>query len=77
MVWKTNMWIEMKSRLQERVTMTVLQRQCMVIVTLLSTLGLLKAWPRFHRDAMSLDWYVYLALVVVFLIPLLRRTSTS
>ena len=62
----------LKERLQRRITMTVLQRQCLVIVTLLSTLLLFTVWPRFRSDALSLDWYVYLILVIVFLIPILR-----
>ncbi|MBT7300274.1 MAG: hypothetical protein HN849_12210 [Victivallales bacterium] len=55
--------------------MTVLQRQCMIIVTLLSTLLLLKVWPRFSDDAMSVAWYVYLVLIAAFAVPLLRKTE--
>jgi hypothetical protein len=62
-----------REQFRKTVTMTVLQRQCMVIVTLLSTLCLLTAWPRFRSDAMSLEWYVYLFLVFIFLIPLFKR----
>ncbi|PKK82981.1 MAG: hypothetical protein CVT49_10985 [candidate division Zixibacteria bacterium HGW-Zixibacteria-1] len=62
-----------KERFQRKITMTALQRQCMLIVTLLSTLFLLSVWPRFRSDAMSLDWYVYLILILIFLIPLFKR----
>jgi hypothetical protein len=62
-----------REQFRKTVTMTVPQRQCMVIVTLLSTLCLLTAWPRFRSDAMSLEWYVYLFLVFIFLIPLFKR----
>jgi len=65
--------MNLKKRLQKRVTMTVLQRQCMIIVTLLSTLLLLTIWPRFHADAMSFNRILYLILIVIFAIPLFRR----
>jgi len=63
----------LKERFQRKITMTVLQRQCLVVVTLLSTLFLFSVWPRFRNDALSLDWYVYLLLVIVFSAPLLKR----
>jgi hypothetical protein len=63
----------LKGVFRRSVTMTVLQRQCMIIVTLLSTLLLLSIWPRFLSDALSVDWYVYLILIVLFSIPLLKR----
>ena len=64
--------MNIKKRLQTKISMTVLQRQCLIIVTLFSTLLLLTVWPRFRNDALSLDWYVYLVLVLVFLIPIFR-----
>ena len=69
--------MNIKERFQRKITMTVLQRQCMIIVTLLSTLLLLTAWPRFRNDAMSLDWYVYLTLGIVFFIPLFKRNQNE
>jgi hypothetical protein len=45
----------------------------MIVVTLLSTLLLFTIWPRFRNDALSLDWYVYLILVILFSAPLLSR----
>lgn len=64
----------LKQRLQQKITMTVLQRQCAVIVTMLSTLCLIAIWPRFRSDALSVEWYVYLVLIALFLIPLLKKT---
>ena len=63
----------LKERLQRKITMTVIQRQSMIIVTLLSTLLLITIWPRFLNDAMSADWYVYLILIFVFAIPLFKK----
>jgi len=62
-----------KERFQRKITMTVLQMNCLIIVTLLSTSCLITVWPRFRNDAMSLDWYVYLILIGIFLIPLFKR----
>ncbi len=36
-----------RERLQREITVTVLQRQCIIIVTLLSTLCALNSWPGF------------------------------
>jgi hypothetical protein len=63
----------LKDYLQSRVSMTQLQLGCVIVVTLLSTLLLLTIWPRFRNDALSLDWYVYLVLVVIFSVPLFKR----
>lgn len=63
----------LKERFQRTITMTVLQRQCMIIVTMLGILCLLTAWPRFHADAMSLNWWVYLIILGLFSLPLFGR----
>jgi len=63
----------LKERFQRSITMTVLQLACTIIVTLMSTLLLITIWPRFLGDALSLDWYVYLILVIIFSAPLLKR----
>ena len=62
-----------KERFRRKITLTVLQMDCLIIVTLLSTLCLVTVWPRFRNDALSPDWYVYLILIVIFLIPLFKR----
>ncbi len=72
-IGEKNLKMKIKERFQRKISMTVLQRQCLIIVTLLSTLLLITFWPRFRTDAMSVDWYVYLILVIVFLIPIINR----
>ncbi len=72
-IGKKNLKMKIKERFQRKISMTVLQRQCLIIVTLLSTLLLITVWPRFRTDAMSVGWYVYLILVIVFLIPIIKR----
>jgi len=62
-----------KDRLQKEITITVLQRQCIIVVTLLSTLCALSAWPRFLNDAMSIEPYLYLIPISIFALPLFQR----
>jgi len=65
--------MNIKERFQRKIQMTVLQRQSLIIVTMLSTLLLLSIWPRFLDDALSLPWYIYLIMDIIFLIPLFLR----
>lgn len=58
----------LKERFQRKITMKVYERQCLVIITVLATLLLFNIWPRFRSDAMSVDWYWYVILIVIFLI---------
>ena len=51
--------------------MTALQRQCLIIVTLLSTLLLIKTWSRFQSDAMEFPAFGYVLLIMIFVIPLI------
>ena len=67
--------MKLYERLQKKITMTVLQRQSSIIVTMLSTIFLLSIWPRFLSDALSLRWYAYLILIIFFSIPLFRKNS--
>jgi hypothetical protein len=64
-----------KERLKRKITMTVLERQCTVIVSLLGTLLLFRIWPRFRADALSLDWKVYVLLIFIFAIPFFKRSN--
>jgi len=64
-----------RERLRREITVTVLQRQCIIIVTLLSTLCALNAWPRFLSDATSIEWYLYLIPILIFALPLFVRRS--
>ena len=65
------MWL--KNRFQKKITMTVYERQYMIIVTLLFTLFLINIWPRFRSDALSVEWYWYLVLVFIFSVPLYKK----
>ena len=67
----------LKERLQRKITMKVYERQCMLIITLLATLLLIKIWPRFRSDAMSVDWYWYVTLIVIFLILLFGKRNEA
>ncbi len=63
----------LKERFQRKITLSVLERQCIIIITLLATLLLVTNWPRFLNDAMSLDWYWYVVLILLATVPILRR----
>ena len=62
-----------REKLLSQITMPVLQGQCFIIITLLLTLCLFVAWPRFRNDALSIEWYVYLIMAAVFMIPLFSK----
>jgi len=65
--------VTIRDRFRKEVKMSVLQRQSMIIVTMLSTLFLLSIWPRFLADALSVNWAVYLLLIGVAAVPLFKR----
>jgi len=44
-----------------------------IITTILSTLLLLTIWTRFLNDSMSVPWYAYLIIVILFSLPILRK----
>lgn len=64
--------MRLKERLQRRVTMKRYELQFVIISTLLFTLFLITAWPRFRSDAMSIDWYWYLILTIIFVAPIYK-----
>jgi len=37
-----------------------------IIITMLSTLLLVKIWPRFRNDVLEFAWYGYVILIVIF-----------
>ena len=59
--------------LHRKVEYTVLQRNALIIVTLLSTLLLVNLWPRFRFDAASFPWYGYVILIVLSAALLARK----
>ena len=67
----------LSKRLKKEVRMSVLQRQCMIIVTLLGTLLLLSVWPRFLEDALSVHWAVYVLMIAIAAIPLTFHKSMT
>lgn len=69
--------MKMMDRLRREVRMSVLQRQSMIIVTLLGTLLLLSVWPRFLDDALSVHWLVYILMIAIAATPLVRRGDGS
>jgi hypothetical protein len=66
-----------KKRLKREITMTALQRQCLIIVTLLSTLLLIKTWSRFQSDAMEFPEFGYVLLIMIFVMPLIWNKKSK
>lgn len=69
--------MQMMDRFKQEVRMSVLQRQCMIIVSVLGTTFLLSIWPRFLEDALSVNWMVYVVLISVAALPLLGMRAKS
>ena len=67
--------MRIKDRFRQEVKMSVLQRQSMIIVTMLSTIFALTIWPRFLADALSVNPAVYLVLIGVAAVPLFMRRA--
>ena len=65
--------MDLRKRLQRKITIKVYERQCMIILTMLTTLLLIKIWSRFRSDAMSVGWKGYILLIVIFIIPFFNR----
>ncbi len=63
----------LKERLNRKITMKVYERQLMLIISILATLFLINIWPRFVANVLSLQWYIYIILIIIFLIPLLKK----
>jgi len=67
--------MKLEKRFKRKIIMKVYERQCMIIITLLSTLLLLNIWPRFRSDVLLVPWYAYVILIIIFLIPLLIKKN--
>lgn len=67
--------MKLKELVNRKITMKAYERNCIIIITLLGTLLLLNLWPRFRYDALSVPWYVYVILIVLFAIPLLIKKN--
>jgi len=61
--------MKLKERWNRKITMKIYHMRCMIIITLLATLLLINIWPRFRYDALSIPWYVYVILIIIFSIP--------
>ena len=62
--------MKLKEFVNRKITMRSYERNLIIVITLLSTLLLLNIWPRFRYDALSVPWYAYVILIVLFAIPL-------
>lgn len=65
--------MELKERFNKKISLTILQRQCIITVSILSTLFLINIWTRFRNDVLSFPLYAYIILIIIFLIPLFKK----
>ena len=65
--------MNLEKRFKRKITMRSYERNLIMVITLLSTLLLLNIWPRFRSDALSVPWYAYIILIVLFVIPFLIK----
>ena len=62
--------MNLKKLVNRKITMKAYERNLIIVITLMSTLLLLNIWSRFRYDALSVPWYIYVILIVLFSIPL-------
>jgi hypothetical protein len=65
--------MKLREKLEIDVTLKRWELQFVIISTLLFTLFLITAWPRFRSDAMSIDWPWYLILTLIFGLPIFTK----
>jgi len=68
--------MNIKEKLQRKITIKQYELTFVIISVIFFVLFLITAWPRFRSDAMSIQWYWYLVLTVVFLVPVYKRILT-
>jgi len=62
--------MNLEKRFKRKITMRSYERNLIMVITLLSTLLLLNIWPRLRSDMLSVPWYAYIILIIIFAIPL-------
>jgi hypothetical protein len=65
--------MKINQRLNRKINITALQRQSIIVITLLVTSLLMKIWPRFRNDALEFPWFGYAILIIIFAIPFFRK----
>ncbi len=55
--------MKIKEYFEKKYTLKYFEIKAMLIVTMLSTLFLIKIWPRFRNDALEFSWYWYVILI--------------
>jgi len=59
------MYKKIKEYFEKEYTLKYFEIKSIIIITLLSTLFLIKIWPRFRNDALEFPWYGYVILIVI------------
>ena len=65
--------MNIKQWIKGEITIKPYHVNLLIITGMMLVLFLNKAWPRFRSDALSIDWYVYLIVMVGVGYPSLKR----
>ena len=69
---------KLKELFEKEYTLKYFEIKAIIIITLLSTLFLIKIWPRFRNDALEFAWYLYVILITaIILIWIMWRNHSS
>lgn len=68
---------KIKKYFEKEYTLKYFEIKAILIVTLLSTLFLIKIWPRFRNDALEFPWYWYVILIVLIVFIWIKWRSHS
>ncbi len=68
---------KIKEYFEKEYTLKYFEIKGIIIITLLSTLFLIKIWPRFRNDALEFAWYWYVILIVILVFVWIKWRSHS
>ena len=69
--------MNIKQWIQGEITIKPYHANFLIISGMMFILLLYTVWPRFRNDAMSIDWYWYLILMIIFGVPSLGKVLTE
>lgn len=66
-----------KKRINRPITIRQIDVNFMIITGMMFVLFLNKAWPRFRSDALSFEWYWYLAFMILCFLPYSKKVLSE
>jgi len=68
---------KIKKYFEREYTFKYFEIKAMIIITMISTLFLIKLWPRFRNDTLEFPWYGYVTLIAILVFIWLTWRSHS